>query len=215
MRLLTIGFSLLSAAPAVAQQTGIVEMQVGDQSLQFPLPMGFCEPASELRAYTQAMAASDPVNVTTSTLVACNRGPSVVWNSNYVLIKAPTRSLQMRTTKAEALPLLEAVFTGPDAPKFDEAMTNEIGNSTERTLGTRLEVRGAYGFAGRDADCVYLAGPLQVESQGKKVVGQVGSCITVAGGKLLTVNVYYTGSDDRIAALKASARDIAVSIRPS
>jgi hypothetical protein len=205
---------LALASPAVAAVPEI-GFRIGAVALKLPLPSGFCSPSASDAPMAAANADADPQNLTLATLLACNRSPEVRPWSNYVLIKTPKMLAAGTYEKVAALNQMNAVFTGPDSPEFDEKMTDEIGTNTERAMGVRIEITGKYGYAGRDADCVYLAGPMQAQVAGKIVKGLIATCITVVGGKMIGVNLYHISEAPDLAAvkaMKAQVRAIGLSI---
>ncbi len=192
----------------------LVKFQIGAVRLVMPLPQGFCEPTGSMIGLAQAAAAADRQNVTVVTLLACNRSPKLEPWRNYVLIKAPIGLLNTAFSKQAGLNQMDQVFAGPNSPKFDEAMTQKIAEDSEQSLGAQVEIRGQFGYAGRDQDCVYLAGPMQGKVSGvdKVATGQIATCITVTGGRMFAVNLYEIPAVKPISELKAQARQIALSI---
>lgn len=180
-----------------------ISFKVGAVALKLPQPSGFCPPSAQDAPMAAANANADPHNLTLATLLACNRSPEIRPWSNYVLIKTPNMLANGTYEKVETLDQMNAVFAGPNSPKFDDKMTDEIGTNTERAIGVRIEITAEYGYAGRDADCVYLAGPMQAQVVGKTVKGLIATCITVAGGKMIGVNLYHISAAPDMAALKA------------
>ena len=192
----------------------LLKLQFGTVRLVLPVPQGFCEPTGSMAALAKANASADPDNATVATLTACNRTPAIEPWQNYVLIKAPNGLINTAVPKETGLDQLDKIFSGPDSPKFDDAMAKEIADDTERTRGARIEITGQFGYAGRDTDCIYLAGPVQrrVEGVDKVATGQIASCITVVGARMFSVNLYEMPAVSPIAKMKAQAHTIALSI---
>lgn len=191
---------LANAAWAAVPEIGF---KIGAVALKLPQPAGFCPPSASETPLAAASADADPHNLSLATLLACNRSPEVRPWSNYVLIKTPKMLANGTYEKVETLDQMNAVFAGPNSPKFDDKMTDEIGTNTERAMGVRIEITGKYGYAGRDADCVYLAGPMEAQVVGKTVKGLIATCITVAGGKMIGINLYQFAETPDLAAIKA------------
>ena len=194
--ILVLANTALAAVPEI-------DFKIGAVALKLPQPTGFCSPSDKDAPLAAASANADPHNLSLATLLACNRSPEVRPWSNYVLIKTPKMLANGTYEKVETLDQMNAVFAGPDSPKFDEKMTDEIGTNTERAMGVRIEITGKYGYAGRDADCVYLAGPMEAQVVGKTVKGLIATCITVAGGKMIGINLYQFAETPDLAAIKA------------
>ena len=192
----------------------LLKLQFGTVRLVLPVPQGFCEPTGSMAALAKANASADPSATTFATLTACNRTPAVEPWQNYLLIKAPNGLDKTPFTKAAGLDLVEKIFSGPNSPKFDDAMTQKTADNNERAFGTRIEITGQFGYAGRDTDCVYLAGPFQgrVEGVDKIADGQIASCITVVGARMFSVNLHEMPAVSPIAKMKAQAHTIALSI---
>lgn len=201
-----------SAAFAAAP---VVRFTIGTTALSLPQPAGFCLPDAGQAPLADANASADIQNDTVASLLGCNRNPEIRPWSNYVLIKTPKALVNRVFDKASALDELAGVFSGPSSPKFDDKVTQDIAKDTERALGLRIEITGTFGYAARDADCVYLAGPIQAQVQSKTVKGLIATCITVAGGKLIAVNLYQIAENPDLTAIsgmKAQSRAIGLSI---
>lgn len=207
---------LLACATAAYAAVPEATFKIGVVPLKMPIPEGFCLPNEDQASLAAANADADRQNVTLATLLACNRNPEVKPWSNYILIKAPVALANGWFERAATLNQMEQVLSGPDSPKFDAKATKEIAKETERALGVPIQITGTFGYAGRDAECVYLAGPMQAEAAGKTIKGLIASCITVTGGKMFAVNLYRIVETPDLAMLKemkAQARQIALSVR--
>lgn len=147
--------------------------------------------------------------------MGCNRNLEIRPWGNYLLIKTLKALINRVLDKASALDELAGVFPGPNSPKFDDKMTQDVAKETERALGLRIEITGTFGYAGRDSDCVYLAGPMQAQVSGKIVKGLIATCMTVSGGKQTGINLYQIDDNRDLAAtkgMKEQVRAIGVSI---
>ena len=216
MTITTLAIPALLAAGLGTALAGekLLKLQIGTVQLVLPMPQGFCEPTGSLLALAKANASADPENTTIATLTACNRTPAIAPWQNYVLIKAPTGLINTAVPKEVALAQMDTIFSGPNSPKFDDSMTQKTGDNTDKAFGTRIEITGQFGYAGRDTDCVYLAGPMQGKAEGveKIVTGQIATCITVVGSRMFAVNLYELPAVSPIAKMKAQAHTIALSI---
>lgn len=215
MRLKQAGFFTLAAfaMPALAADDA-VQFTIADKALAMPAPAGYCLPEGFAAEIAEKTAMIDDDNKTLATFVDCrgNGGPAAM--ANYVLIKSPNSAAKFAMEKDEALDLLESVGKSPNAPKFDEAMASKIADDAEETFGKRVELTGTVGYAGRDADCVYLAGRLALKDNPNGQSLWLGACMTVVGGKVLTVYRYDARSTAKVADLKAHAKKVALSIHP-
>lgn len=209
--LATAAFS--TALLAEPTDTAAVSFAIGAQQLEMPLPDGYCLPTGIMATVAQVMAASDKSNLTLATFDACNDGNSENGMSRYVLIKVPNTAITAVTTKDQAFPALEAAFNAPTAPKFDAAMQEKVESGYRDTLGTSPTFTGNFGYSGKDADCLYLAGQIVVAGEGRTVPMHASTCITVAGSRIVTINSYAVASLRTVAELQAQSRAIAVSIR--
>jgi len=187
-------------------------MKVGATSLRLPMPPGFCSPAKTELEKAAKLAQSDPSNVTLTTLLACKRPAAINPWSNYILIKAPTAAIGLTLPKEPTLARLEAATRGPGASPQDDKMNAKIGDNATKAFGERIEVGGSYGAAGRDADCVYLAGPISVQKSGGTIEAHAATCMTVVKGKVIAINLYDFVNKTDYAVLKAQVRKIALSI---
>ena len=212
---LAVVVGALALASAAVAATPDIRFTIGSTLLALPQPTGFCLPTEDQAPLAEAIAAADNQNMTVSTLLACNRNPAILPWSNYVLIKTPTAMVGRVFDKASILDEFDGIFSGPNSPKFDDKTTQEVAKGTERALGVRVEVTGTFGYAGRDADCVYLAGPMQAQVEGRIIKGLIATCITVSWGKLVAVNLYKIAPNPdltEINAMKAQARAIGITI---
>lgn len=201
-------------ANAVSAIDKMIGFTIGETKLAMPLPSGFCEPTGKAADFAKRFAAIDSENQTLATLVACDKMNTQEAFQSYILIKSPNAAANVKMERSQGLDLMEQVMTRPDAPKFDERMSEQFEKDTERELGTAISITGTFGYAGRDKDCIYMAGPMSGSVKGKTVNGLIGTCLTFAGGKMIGVNVYEIPAKTSIPAMKARARTVAMSIRP-
>lgn len=205
-------FAATAAAVPVMAVAASVALQVGPDKLSMPLPTGFCVPRGYVAGVAEAVAKADDQNVTLATFVNCEHQDDEMAMNNYVIVKAFRKAVMLRFEKASTLDQLDKAATGPNAPRFDENLAKRTSDSLEATTGQRMELTGDFGYAGRDQDCIYLAGRMALKDKPEKSL-LMAACTTVAGGKLLTVYRYDARPTADVAALKAETRSIAVSIR--
>lgn len=201
------------AAPVMAAVASIT-LQVGPTRLSMPLPTGFCVPRGYVAGVAEAVAKADDQNATLATLVDCEHQDDAKAMNNYVIVKAFRKAVMLNFEKASTLDQLDKAAAGPNAPKFDETMSKRTTDSLEAATGQRMELAGDIGYAGRDQDCIYLAGRMSLKDKPETSL-LMAACTTIAGGKLLTVYRYDARPAADVAKLKAETRAIAASIRGS
>lgn len=212
MAVVAAPLALTAVAAAAAEK--MIGFTVGGTSLKMPLPAGYCEPTGELADFSDKIDALDKDNYTPITLVRCEKAGSRGAFEDYILIKSPKVAARSTFEKASGLAQLDQAVRQMNASGINETTADKFADDSERELGARIELEGKFGYAGRDQDCVYLAGPVAGSVNGTTVKGLVASCLTIAGGKLVSVNVYEMPAKTNIAAMKVRARSIAVSIQP-
>lgn len=204
---------VLAAAVAAPNAAELASFKVGDKAFSMPVPEGYCQPTGDLAVFDQRVASADPDNVTLASFYACAREPAVIPIWEYVYIKVPNSMLGANVGKAETLAALRDVFTRPDAPTFDQAMTDKISAGYNDAMGIQVEVQGNWGYIGSDADCVYLGGTLAAQVKGKAKPISGATCLSVVGGKVLAVNVYADPKAASVAELQRRSRAMTLTIR--
>lgn len=199
-----------AAVPALAAIPAVM-LQVGPSKLTMQLPTGFCVPRGYVAGVADAVAKADDMNVTLATLVNCEHQDDEGAMNNYLIIKAYKRALMLNFDKASTLDQLDKAAAGPNAPIADEQMLKGTTDSLEATTGQRMELAGKVAYAGRDADCIYLAGRMGLKDKPEASV-LVAACTTIAAGKLITVYRYDSRPTADVTSLKAQVRAIANSI---
>ena len=201
-----------SAAIAVTHGKRVTIFNVGNVRLGMSLPAGFCVPTALRVAEADSLARTDERNETSLTLLACNRNPEISPWSNYVLVKAPKFALHTAVPKAESLNQMDAEMRKGTDPDYDKKLSESIANSTEKSMGTRIEMSFKYQYAGRDRDCIYMAGPISGKSELSERSGQMVTCLTVVGQRYFAVNLYEFPAAQPLEAFKAQVHSIAASI---
>lgn len=206
---------LLLAATAIAvpvfAAVASIALQVGLARLTMPLPQGFCIPRGYVAGVAEVIAKADDQNVTLATLIDCEHQDDEKAMSNYVIIKAFRKAVMLNFEKVSTLDQLDKAATGPNAPKFDESMSKRSTDALEAATGQRMKLTGDIGYAGRDQDCIYLAGRMALKDKPEDSL-LITACTTVAAGKLITVYRYDARPEADVAMLKAEVRNIARSI---
>lgn len=212
MRLKCAGMlAVMVAIPAIAA-SGAVSFTIAERDLTMPIPVGYCLPEGRAAEIADMTARTDKDNMTLATFVDCSGQGTPAALANYVLVKAPYGAAKFNLEKAAALDMLAEIGNSKDAPKFDEDMANKVADDAEDAFGKRVELTGTLGYAGRDADCVYLVGRLALKNNPSNKSLWLGACMTVVGGKALTVYRYDASSTAKMAELKSHAKQIALSI---
>ena len=217
-RLLTVVFCFhLFVGIAIASTTKtypISRFRIGEVKLAMKTPKGFCAPTGLDLAQADALSRADERNLTVANLLACNRNPTVSPWSNYVLIKAPKFAIHTTVPKSDSLAQLDIEMQEPKDPNLDRKLTESIANSTEKNLGTRVEMQMEWQYSGRDADCVYMSGPIRGKTDLSGRSGQLATCMTVVGGRFFAVHLYEFPATSSLEALKAQVHRIATSVHP-
>lgn len=163
-------------------------------------------------AAAQLLAAADTANVTHLTINACD--PQARW-TDYFIVKTPVTLLSATITNEAFQKAMEPVF----AKRVDTTKAiADTGKRTSEILQTETEIKGNIVPVGKDETCIYFGGvidvtqPTQAISYTLAVVG----CMTVIGGKVVTVYRYGRGTDiEHVKVLMPSARLFANGIKES
>lgn len=185
--------SLGVSGPAAAQSAATADFETGGVRFTLPLPQGFCLPSGGGVAAAEQLAAGDERNLTLLTLYPCGyQGDGA---HDYYLIKIPKRAIGVTVDREQLLSAIAAENAKP-ASAADPRMAP----------------------AGRDEMCVYLTGRFQLEVRGKPRSRVMGSCLTVAGGRVVAIYRYGDGATaDEAKALLPMARAVAdsITVRPA
>lgn len=195
-----------SLAPAAAE----ADFKIGPVALSATIPAGYCLPEGDDATAAQMIAAADRSNATLLTVNSCTKGEA--WK-NYFLVKVPVQLIPLTVTNAQ----LQAEL----GPALDQAIESDevsksVSESTSGTLGTEVQVKGQIKGYGKDETCLYLGGVMDaaVPKTGLKYTLAVVGCMTVVGGKVVTVYRYAPGTTEAdILALRPSTLAFAQGIR--
>lgn len=199
-----------------ADQPAEANFRIAEAALAMPVPSGLCVPAAQVAALSQMTSAADPSNVTVADFWNC--GAPELAGSHYVLLKVPTQVLVLQVEKADALKQLEAVLSAPGAPMFDGSYDAAVKEGIDKVTGMQTKLKSNFGYIGRDADCLYMGGRVDISIGAAKTPtggGLVAVCMTVVGKKLLSVNVYDARPGADIKALTAEAHALSQTIHPA
>lgn len=133
----------------------------------------------------------DPKNVTLLSLVRCRADDA---RNRYLLVKVPKLGLEERFGQAD-LKQLAHIVEQPDFATTMEAIPKEVGVDKTAKTGVPTEVRGHYKPRGHDSVCVYLGGSLSTIKSGRGQKQAGGTCMTIAGNRLIALNAYENSED--------------------
>lgn len=204
----------LTAAPATAQQAppppsetaaAPIAFTVHGEAFAVAAPDGYCAPTGALAARMETSNSWDSQNLTPVSLHRCETD-----GQDYVIIKTPRADERIALARPEFLGVMKQQFT---AEVIEQGLA--LGSSDlSRGSGTDVKIGGdTFGYRGADDVCVYLGGALEAAgADGRKIQGQVGVCVTLVRGRLLTVNAYDFSPGADAATLTARARAMALTI---
>jgi len=208
-------FSSLIVAAALAAGSAPSDtpsaFRVGPVAFDLPVPAGFCLPQGEDAAAAQLIAASDRDNVTHASLLQCDEKRRWV---DYFLIKTPTTALVATMTndafQRAAEPELAKGFNSDE-------ITASVSKDVSETVQSKIDLKGQIVFLGKDETCLYLGAVFDVTgANGTAYTLAMAQCMTVVGGKMLSIYRYGEGKDGKaVEALKPSAKALAQAIRPA
>lgn len=214
-RLALMAAVALLSVPAQAAEAVI--FTVHDTGLTVPLPAGYCLPRDRDKAIADLLAEGDTQNVTLATLIRCDMADRAEGlGHEYMLIKAPKQTLAVRVSRPDLLSALGAEFGKPEwqSGASSEQANQNAAKDVSDALKTPVAIEGDLAPRGTDADCAYLGGTLQISGAGISYPINLGSCITSAGEKIVSVHAYDDpGRSGGVAGLMRKARDVALSIR--
>lgn len=203
-----------AAAPAAEAAASVATFDVADKHFTIPAPAGYCRPTGDLAVFDAQIASADPGNATLASFYACGRKPATLPVWEYVYVKAPHSAAGLTVSKVDALAAFVEVFNRPDAPRFDQTMSDTISENYDQAMGLQVEVNGTWGYIGSDADCVYIGGTVVTKGKGKVMPINGATCLSAVGGKVIAVNVYADPKAAGIPELQRRARTIFLTIRP-
>lgn len=197
------------AAPAGAQDGRPIAFSVHGSAFTVPTPAGYCTQTEAQAAISKQVHAWDTINLTPLEISRCG----MVEATDYMLIKTPREASRIPMARADFINLMKDQFS---ADLIKEGIAKGSEDVSKGSDGTITMGDGDFGYRGHDDICIYLGGSLDVTGEGGKRTGRIGTCVTLVGGYLMTINAYDfapNGSDE--AALMARSRAMAVSISAS
>lgn len=195
------------AGSAQAQRGGNLSFGVDTVGYTAPLPAGYCLPAGPQLESAQRAAALDKDNVTLLTLDSCGAHADA---ADYAIVKAPVAlaGTEMRLRDVLRDPAFARPTPSEAPPETEKLMEDELSAKT----GAPVDLVGGVGGMGHDDVCGYLGGTISAQS-GASGTFSLGGCMTVVGGRVLTIFFYGRGGDAAtIRRLQARARAFALSI---
>ncbi|MFL9841289.1 hypothetical protein ABS767_09965 [Sphingomonas sp. ST-64] len=204
--LFAMSIALATAAPAASQS----EFKIGPVALTATLPTGYCLPEGDDATAAQMVASADNVNATLLTVNSCTK--SEAWK-DYYLVKVPVQLIPVTITNAE---LQAQVGPALEQAIDSDQINKKASERTTETLGTEVQVKGQIKGYGKDETCLYIGGIMDaaVPKTGLKYTLAVTGCMTVVGGKMLTIYRYSPGkSEADILRLRSATRAFAQGIR--
>jgi hypothetical protein len=211
--ILVAALSLAFGAAQAAERS--VGVTVDGQTIQVPLPEGYCAPTGAYVERARSVAALDEANETLLTLYDCaTMAAGGVDMPRYAHLKFP------RSARGHTLTMDQVRDAFPDAPSDFARLLNEAVD--EKALGkefsdlskadVKVEV-GGLKPVGEDATGVYLAGvmTLQVNGATRPLAAAVG--VSSVKGKLVSFNAYAQGGTvPDVAAQLALVRGAVISL---
>lgn len=180
---------------AAAQTSTTVDFSIGTVRLQARLPAGFCIPTGAAATAAQRVAAGDPEQETVLTLYPCSdmRGQGV---AEYYLVKVPKTALNSPTTRAEMIAQVTAELTDPNfsAERLSENASRDASKSVTEAQGQSTEIRTDLRPLGRDKDCAYMGGRVDLSTSTQRLSALVGGCISAVGGRMIFIFRYGPGN---------------------
>ncbi|RYD54532.1 MAG: hypothetical protein EOP60_07375 [Sphingomonadales bacterium] len=191
-----------------------IPLQIGGVVLTVPIPEGYCTPRGEDGKLAQWMASLDKENITYLQLDSCGSSAS---NGDYYLIKGLRTHQFIDVTLTELLDGARANFA--TATSIDLTQVKEdLGKALSTRAGSAVNVDAKVVPRGLDELCAYMGGTLEFAGgliESGKGIASVGICLTVIGGRMITINVYAPGGDPKtlpelLAKTKSLAKGISV-----
>ncbi|QDH34412.1 hypothetical protein [Porphyrobacter sp. YT40] len=193
------------SAPVAEAPAGPIDFTVHGDAFAVTAPAGYCTPTGARATQMDTANSWDSQNLTPVSLIRCGTE-----GEDYILVKTPRLDESIDLSRADFLGVMKDQFT---AELIEQGLAT---GSRDLSKGSGIEVKiggDSFGYRGADERCVYLGGSLEAAgADGRKVAGQVGVCITLVRGRLLTVNAYDFGPGADAAAMMARAREMAATI---
>jgi hypothetical protein len=190
----------LSGGQAMAAEPTVIDLNVGGQSIRFPVPTGLCPATGPYAKVADKVAKLDEVNDTVLTLYSCaDMAAGTFELGNYLIVKTP------KGTSGQTIPLSMLLDAYRQAPEmFGEAVdkavdTKELGKDFSEAFDEKITVGGGIKVAGADEGGIYLVGSVQMQGGGRTVETSLATGVTAVKGKVLGVNLYGPGGKGEVA----------------
>lgn len=201
---------------AAAQTSTTVDFSIGTVRLQARLPAGFCIPTGAATAAAQRVAAGDPEQETVLTLYPCSdmRGQGV---SEYYLVKVPKTALHTPITRTDLIAQVTAELADPNfsAERLSEDASRDASKSVSEAQGQTTQIKTDLRPLGRDKDCAYIGGRVDLSTATQQLSSLVGGCISAVGNRMIFIFRYGPGNFvPDSAKLLPKTRELLLSITP-
>ncbi|MEW4447511.1 hypothetical protein [Qipengyuania sp. JC766] len=191
---------------AATGQATTISFNLGNGEVQIPAPEGFCVRDIDNDQTAALQAQIDVANDLVGYFERCGEEQTV----EYVLVKIP-RDVPTGLTKDQFLDGMEQELSSPEV----QAQLDKGIEQASRNAGDVRISGNDIGYRGRDEDCIYIGGNVQVVAEDVTVSGPAATCLTAANGQAFSVSSY-DHSDDPVSLddLKARSRAVAASLTP-
>ena len=202
--------SILAAAACVAPagartSSNTTTFTVAGRQIEMPLPSGYCVPTGVRAEEARRLAAGDSQNHTPVDIQRCG-----TTGDDYMIVKYPRNLEPLPMTRQQFIEVVAAEFDQAALDSGIETGKNDVSASTGGTLKVDTV---AYGPAGSDSDCYYLAGPISVANEYASRDGIAVSCLSIVGDRHLVIHAYnFVGSSD-VAQMKIRVAQLLRSMR--
>ena len=203
------GMALCAVLGNVAHAQTTVGFTVASQQFELTTPDDFCAPVGEELQVSQTSAKVDEQNFTPVDLQRCG-----TFGMDYMLVKYPREGAVVDMSKADFLKAMGDFFDTERGRRAADAGFKDSRDNISRGSGGAVDVDATgVSYAGKDSDCVYLGGRIDLIVEGETKRMLLGSCMTVVNNTVITVHSYRIESEASVDALKARSRTVARSLR--
>lgn len=209
---LVLAATLALAAPALAQNAGSkpAVFAVEGKEYTYSFPAAYCLPVGDDYVAAQRVAELDTSNHTAASLDLCGaRG------QDYIHIKSPRQGAVLQMSKPDFIAEMSTFLMSEAGMAVAQQGMDDGAADVDAALGEDVYVGSTeITYAGRDSDCVYMAGRPVIAVNGRDTQALIATCLTIVDGRMFSVNVYdFTEKGTPVETLKARSRTIAASIR--
>ncbi len=191
-------------------------IEVGGVKITVPIPDGYCVPDGMMAEMTKKIADMDKYNATHLTIMKCDEDGSLSPEPDYFILKTPMTMLTMDVNKPGLIASMGAAFANPAFGKMmnGEAMNNEMSSAMSEGFGTKMDFNGETRPLGKDSDCAYIGGVMEMSTEAMSRKLATAICVTAVGKRTVTINWYGTDTtNEGVVALAKKARAIALAMK--